>query len=85
MIIKVKAQSERSSAGPHHLVVLVKPNARKTEILEEKDNKLKIAVAAPAESGKANLELIKFLEKKFKGKAKIIRGKTSKRKIIKLG
>ena len=65
------------------LKIKVKANSRKTEILKQGDEWI-IAVAAPAESGKANAELIKFLEKKFSGRAKIIRGKTSKRKIIKL-
>ena len=65
------------------LKVKVKPNARKTEILKHGDE-LEIAVAAPAESGKANMELIKFLKKKFGSDVKIIRGKTSKRKTIKL-
>jgi len=63
--------------------VKVKPNARKTKILKE-GNELEVAVAAPAKGGKANVELLKFLEKKFKGKAKIARGKTSKRKIIQI-
>jgi len=46
------------------LKVKVKPNARKTKILKQ-NGELEIAVAAPAESGKANAELIRFLEKKF--------------------
>lgn len=66
------------------LKVKVKPSARKTEILKKLGDELEIAVAAPAEGGKANAELIRFLGKKFGGEVKIIRGKTSKRKLIEI-
>ena len=66
------------------LKIKVKPNARKTEILKQNNDELEIAIAAPAERGKANAELIRFLEKKFGKDVRIIRGKTSKRKIIEL-
>jgi len=61
--------------------VKVKPNAPKTQILSE-GAVLEIAVAAPAENNRANIELIKFLEKKFKKKARVIRGLTGKNKIV---
>ncbi|MBD3262886.1 YggU family protein [Candidatus Woesearchaeota archaeon] len=63
--------------------VKVKANASKTKILKENDY-LKIAVAAAAKQGKANKELIKFLKKKYGGDVKIIRGKTSRKKIIEI-
>lgn len=63
--------------------VLVKPNAKKSEILEESPI-LKIAINAPAEENKANIELIKFLTKHYKKKVKIVSGLKSKRKIIEL-
>ena len=48
--------------------ILVKaiPNSRQTEIIEEKDNYLKIRLKAVPKKGKANRELIKFLAKYFK-------------------
>ncbi len=64
--------------------VKVKPNARENKILEKTGNKLKVAVNAPAQEGKANQELIKFLSKKLKAKVEIIRGKTSSRKIVRI-
>ena len=64
------------------LNITVKPNSPKTKILEEAGNNLKIAVAAPASDNKANQELIKFLKKKFKKNIKIIRGLTSKKKLV---
>ena len=64
--------------------ITVKPNAKKTEILEQNKDEYKIAIAAPPEKGLANKELIKFLKKKFSKEVEIIRGKTSRRKIIKI-
>ena len=62
----------------------VKTNAKKTEILEETSTKIKLAVKAKPEHGKANLEIIKFLSKHFKKPVEIVKGKTSKKKIIKI-
>jgi uncharacterized protein (TIGR00251 family) len=64
--------------------VQVKPNARKSEILEETENEIKIAIAAPAQDGKANTELIRFLKKEKGWKATIVKGKTSKTKLVKV-
>ena len=66
------------------MIVEVKTNANKTEILEETPNKIKLAVKAKPEGGKANLEVMKFLSKHFKKNVEIVKGKTSKKKIIKL-
>lgn len=67
-----------------NLQIIVKPNAKKTEILEQNKDEYKIAVAAPAKKGLANKELIKFLKKKFSKEVEIIKGKTNRRKIIKI-
>ncbi len=61
--------------------VLVKPNAKKTEILSQNNNTLKIAVAAPPQQNKANIALIKFLSKKF-GKVRLVSGISSKTKVF---
>ena len=63
--------------------VRVKPNAKKSEILEEGDT-LKIAVKAPAQDNKANLELIKFLSRKTGKKVRLVSGATSKNKVVEL-
>lgn len=62
----------------------VKPGSNENKILE-KGTVWKIAIKAKPEEGKANAELIKFLEKELKNKVEIIRGKTSKKKVIKIG
>ncbi len=61
------------------------PKSSQTEIIEQKDNFLKIKLKAIPEKGKANAELIKFLAKHFKtakSNIKIIKGETGKNKIV---
>ena len=64
--------------------VIVKPNSQKNEItgFDEKENAIKINIAAPADKNKANKELIKFLSKALKKRVRIASGLTSKEKII---
>lgn len=66
------------------ITVKVKPNAPETRIISQGENELTIAIAAPPEQNKANIELIKFLSKHFKGKVEILRGLTSKNKIVRV-
>jgi len=63
------------------------PKSSKTEIIEQKDNFLKIKLKAIPEKGKANTELIKFLAKHFKtakSNINIIKGKTGRNKIVEI-
>jgi uncharacterized protein len=64
--------------------IQVKPSAKKTEILEERADFLKVAISAPAFEGRANRELIKFLKKTKGWKAEIVKGKTNKNKLIRI-
>ena len=68
------------------LKVVVRPNSSKNEILGYDDARkaVKIAVKAPAEDNKANIELIKFVSKQIGHKVKISSGLTSKEKLLKL-
>jgi uncharacterized protein (TIGR00251 family) len=66
------------------LEITVKVNQAKTEIIEEKDNYLKVSLRAKPVEGEANQELIKFLKKKFKADVEIIRGITSNKKLIRM-
>ena len=66
------------------LKVVVKTNAVKTEIVGQINGLIKIAVKAPAEGGKANRELVKFLTKLLNRNVKIISGFTSKQKILRI-
>ena len=67
------------------LNIKVKPNAPETKIISQVGDDLVIAVAAPAEDNKANVELVKFLRRKFGADVRIVRGAASKRKIISIG
>jgi uncharacterized protein (TIGR00251 family) len=64
--------------------VIAKPNSSRNEILgyDPERKAYKVAVAAPAQDGKANLELVKFLSRELKKKVAIKSGFTGKNKII---
>ncbi len=68
--------------------VRVTPRANKNEIIETlADGTIKVRLKAPPVDNLANEELIKFLSKKWqimKSQIKIIKGKTSKNKIIQI-
>ena len=66
------------------LNIIAKPNSPKTSIVEYDSNRkaVKITIAAPPDKNKANRELLKFLSKTLKKKAKIVSGSKSKYKII---
>ena len=66
--------------------VIVKPNSRESKI-EKYDSERSayiISVRARPEDNKANIELIKFLSRELKAKARIVSGFRGKEKIIQL-
>ncbi len=68
------------------LMIKVIPNARVEKIVEE-PGRLKIYLRAPAVEGKANEALIEFLAGHFgvkKSGIKIIRGLTSREKLVEI-
>ena len=68
--------------------IKVLPRSSKNEIVGElPDGTLKIKLKAPPVDGEANTELIKFLSKQWKipkSKIKILKGKTSKTKLVQI-
>ena len=66
------------------LNVVVKPNSKKSEILEQTADTLKVAICEPAEDNKANIELIRFLKKTLKKEVRIVSGLKSKKKIVEI-
>ena len=72
--------------SPLYIKVKVLPKSPKNEIVEIlEDGTYKIRVAAPAEDGKANAELIRFLKKSLgASEVKIISGKTDRIKLIRI-
>jgi uncharacterized protein (TIGR00251 family) len=69
------------------LNIHVRPGSGRNEIAEIKPEYIKIRISAPADKGKANAELLKFLSKILKIQRtdiEIISGTNSKIKMIKI-
>ena len=68
----------------NRLHVHVKPGARKTEILaiDPLMAMVKVSVKEPPEDGKANIELERYLSKLSGKEARVVAGKTSRRKTV---
>ncbi|MEE8418657.1 MAG: DUF167 domain-containing protein [Dehalococcoidales bacterium] len=67
------------------LAVQVQPNARRNQLLGQKDGVLQIRIAAPPTEGKANRELAKYLGGILgiaKSRVVIQKGARAKRKLI---
>lgn len=65
------------------LNIRIQPNSKKQEIQQSIDGSIsKVFLKNPPKDNKANEELIKLLRKHFKKEVKIIKGFTSKRKLI---
>ena len=67
--------------------VTVKPQARKEEIAEIAAGEYRVAVRARAQEGKANEAVIELLAEYFsvpKSTVKIVRGQTSRKKLIEI-
>jgi len=67
-----------------HIEVHVKPRAKKTAILSHKDGVYTVAITEAPEDNKANIALVKFFKKHFNTNVRIITGKNTKKKILKL-
>ncbi len=64
------------------IYVKVKPNSKKQKIEMVSSEEYTVSLKNLAENNKANLELIRLLEKYFNKKIKIIKGLKNKKKII---
>ncbi|MDP2947791.1 MAG: DUF167 domain-containing protein [Nanoarchaeota archaeon] len=65
------------------LSIKVQPNSKRQEIQCSIDGKIqKVFLKNPAKNNKANIELEKFLSNHFKKQVKIVKGHTSKNKIV---
>ena len=89
MIKDLKRQFE--AKGELYLRLKVHPSRAITEIIEivsdHEGETVKVDVAAPAEKGKANQELIRYLAKIFgtsRGQVKIISGAGERVKLVKV-
>jgi uncharacterized protein (TIGR00251 family) len=62
--------------------IKVYPHSGREEILKISDDSYKVYLKKPAEDNKANIELLKLFRRHFKVEAKIIKGFSSREKII---
>lgn len=83
-----QVQDRSLRAGGVYFKIKVKPATAKSQIVGAMDDEtLKIDLAAPAEKGKANEELIKLLAKELavsRASIKIVAGKSSREKLVKI-
>ena len=69
------------------LTVQISPNAPRSQVVGWLGDKLKIKIKAPPVDGKANVELVRFLAKKFgvrQNAIRIVRGETAKTKVVEI-
>jgi hypothetical protein len=67
------------------LIVKVKPNSSRNEVVGFNDEILQLKIAAPPVKGKANRELVAFISKLLgisKSKVQIVKGETSRTKVL---
>jgi len=64
--------------------IKVKPNSSRQELIKLSSDAYLANIKSPPEKNQANFELIKLLKKKFGRQAKIIKGLSSKNKIIEI-
>ena len=69
------------------IVVSVKPNAKSPGVLQLSDRDFRVSVCEPARDGKANGAAIELLARHFgvtQSRIKILRGRSSRHKIIQI-
>ena len=70
---------------PNKFKIIVKANSKKNEIVYDEVKKFyRVNIKEKAEDNKANKEIIKFLSKLTKKKARIISGLRSREKLIEI-
>lgn len=84
--LRMKIIEEFKTKSPLYLRVKILPKSPANEITEQlEDGTYKIRIAAPAEGGRANAELIKFLKKSLGAQeVKIVSGQTERVKLLKI-
>lgn len=82
------AQAALAGQGSVVLAIRAKPGARQTQVQEQLiDGSYKIAVAAVAEDGAANVELIRYIAGEFgvpSGHVEILAGAGARRKLVRI-
>ena len=77
----------RETDGGLHLAVKLQPRSSKNQICEPLGDELRIKVTAPPVDSAANEAVVAFLAKQLgcpRGSVELVRGQTSRHKVIKL-
>ena len=64
--------------------VKVYPHSGREEVVKINEKEYKVYLKKPAEDNKANIELVKLLKRHFKKEVKIVKGLTSRNKIVEI-
>jgi len=64
--------------------IKVKPNSGRQELIKLSSDAYLANIKSPPEKNKANIELIKLIKKEFGKQAKIIKGLSSKNKVVEI-
>lgn len=78
---------ERRVEGGWVLELRIQPGAGRSEVVGLLGDALKVRVAAPAEGGRANRELIRILAERLgvpRGSIRILRGETGRTKTVRI-
>jgi uncharacterized protein (TIGR00251 family) len=78
----------RSVGDAWELTLRVQPGARRTGVVGELGEALKIRIAAPADAGRANRALVRFLAGVLdvpRASIEIVRGTHSQSKVVRVG
>lgn len=74
-----------ATEGKIDVIVRVRPHAAKTQFVDVlQDGSIKVAIAAPAEDGKGNAALEKFLEELFGARVEILSGRKGRLKLVRV-
>lgn len=70
----------------NRLNIIVKAGSSKNKIMGYDDARdaVKVEIKAPAKENKANIEIVKYFSKILSSEVRILRGKTSKRKVLEI-
>jgi uncharacterized protein len=77
----------RIGRGAVTVEILARPGASRTAVLRVEPRGVAIGIAAPADKGKANAELVRFVAKLAevtRGSIEIVRGESSRSKAIRI-
>lgn len=79
-------KKQLSQKSPLYIRVKAMPKSPKNEVVEQmSDGTYKIRIAAPAEKGKANAELVRFLRKELSAsEVVVVSGQTDRVKLIRI-